>query len=75
MVLAAEDSIVSTPSCLERAAELRRSGATVENAVIPDADHAFDQREKSPLSTLPFDPGRRATARQIVEEFLEAHAP
>jgi dienelactone hydrolase len=75
MVLAEEDSIVSTPSCLEQAAELRGSGATVVTEVLPGADHGFDQREKSVFSTLDFEPDLRAAAVVIVDRFLDPQAP
>jgi dienelactone hydrolase len=75
MGLAEHASLVSTPSCLERAEELRRAGAVVATTVIPDADHGFDQRQKSPLSLLPFDAQQRDAAREAVEAFLGAHAP
>jgi dienelactone hydrolase len=74
MILAEDDSIVSTPSCLERAEELRRAGAIVVTTVIPDADHGFDQREKSPLSILPFDADQRDAAREAATAFLDAYS-
>ena len=72
MILAESDTIVSTPSCLERAEALRRE-SVVETAVIPDADHGFDQREKSALSTLEFRPDQRDAAAHLVDEFLSVY--
>lgn len=74
MILAENDSIISTPSCLDLAAELRQGGAIVETVVIGGADHGFDQREKSVLSTLPFNAGQRDTAREAIEDFLDRYA-
>jgi dienelactone hydrolase len=74
MVLAGNDSIVSTPDCLDRADALRATGATVRTEIIDDADHAFDQREKSVFSTLPFDAGQRDAAQRLVTAFVDEHA-
>jgi dienelactone hydrolase len=71
MILAENDTIVSTPACLERAEALRLSGATVETFVIPDVDHGFDQREKSPLSTLDFRPDQRSVAARLAGDFMD----
>ena len=74
-VLAEDDSIVSTPDCIERAEAYRRTGAEVETVVLADADHGFDQRERSVLSTLVFDAAQTETARQAVERFLDTVPP
>lgn len=70
MILAENDSIVSTPACLSRADALRRGGAPIETLVLPGADHGFDQRERSWLSTLAFDVVLRDRAREAVFGFL-----
>lgn len=57
MILGEEDSAVSTPTCLRRAGALRASGAAVTIEVLPGADYAFDQQERSPVSPLDFDAG------------------
>jgi len=70
MVLSGADSIVSTPACLARAEALRASGARVDAEVLSGADHAYDQRERSPLSPLAFDADLRERARAAVEGWL-----
>ena len=70
MILAEDDSIVSTASCLEMADTLRAGGAEIETVVLPHADHGFDQSERSPISTLRFDAGLRAEAQWRIESFL-----
>jgi dienelactone hydrolase len=74
-VLAETDTIVSTPDCIALAEALRSNTAAVEIATVPGADHGFDQREKSPISTLEFDADQRERAREIVLEFLKSSDP
>jgi len=74
-VLAENDTIIDTPDCLARAEGFRKEGASVEIAVLPGADHGFDQQQKSLFSTLVFDEGLREETRGIVEGFLGAHGP
>jgi len=69
-VLAEDDSIVSAPDCVDRAEAYRRTGAEIETVVLADADHGFDQRDRSILSTLAFDAAQTEIARQAVERFL-----
>jgi dienelactone hydrolase len=71
MILSQRDQVVSAPACAERAEALRATGAEIEVAVIAEANHGFDQAEKSPLSPLPFDAGQRAQASQAVDRFLD----
>ncbi|WMS40943.1 hypothetical protein RDV64_12660 [Acuticoccus sp. MNP-M23] len=71
MILGEEDSIVSTPSCLGAAEELRERGAPITTRVLEGADHGFDQRERSPVSTLIFDEGLRDEAENQIEAFLK----
>lgn len=70
MILAEEDYVISTPTCLRRAEALRTSGATVVTEILPDAGHAFDQQERSPLSPLDFDPVLREQARATAFSWL-----
>ncbi|HRO15217.1 MAG TPA: dienelactone hydrolase family protein [Paracoccus sp. (in: a-proteobacteria)] len=72
MVLAAEDRIVSTPACEDMAVRLRERGARIEVAILPGADHGFDQRERAALSVLSFDPDLRDRAADEVNAFLTA---
>jgi MFS family permease len=44
-VLSENDTIVSTPDCIAIAEDLDPASAAVEVAVLPGADHGFDQRE------------------------------
>lgn len=74
MILAANDSIISTPACADMAARLRDRGARIEVEILPDADHAFDQRERAALSLLSFDAALRARAARAVDGFLDARA-
>ena len=71
MILAEDDSIVSTGACLSMADALREGGAEIETVVLPNADHGFDQSERSWISPLQFDAGLRAEAQAQVEAFLE----
>lgn len=70
MILAAEDRIISTPDCEDMANRLRQRGARIEVVVLPDADHAFDQQERAPLSFLSFDAALRDRAAAMVNAFL-----
>ncbi|WP_108260441.1 dienelactone hydrolase family protein [Mangrovicoccus ximenensis] len=70
MILGGQDSIVSTPDCRRMAERLTGQGARISVAEIPEADHGFDQREKSFLSSLVFDAGLRGRAREEVGAFL-----
>lgn len=69
MILAAEDRIVSTPACQEMAARLRARGAQIELVVLPEADHAFDQRERAAMSPLSFNVAQRDHAALKVDAF------
>ncbi len=70
MILGGRDSIVSTPACRKLAEVLEGKGARIALREFPEADHGFDQREKSFLSSLVFDAGLRARARGEVGAFL-----
>ena len=75
MVLAGEDSIVSPQSCREMADTLAAKGANLELLTIADADHGFDQQERSALSSLDFNEGQRAIATAAVKRLLATQAP
>ncbi|AXC50220.1 dienelactone hydrolase [Paracoccus suum] len=70
MLLAAEDQIISTPACEDLADRLRRRGARITVTLLADADHGFDQNERSSLSPLSFDPEMRERASGLVDDFL-----
>lgn len=72
MILAERDQVVSTPACLQRAEALRSTGSRIDVAIIPKANHGFDQAEKSPLSPLPFDADQRARAQAHALAFLDS---
>ncbi|PRY19769.1 dienelactone hydrolase [Aliiruegeria haliotis] len=74
MILAENDSIVSTPNCLEAAATLRQGGASVTSVVLAGADHGFDQRERSVLSSLKLDADLRDQATRDIADFLSLPA-
>lgn len=69
MVLGGRDRIVRTSACLDRAARLG-AVAPVEVLLWPEADHAFDQEDKAPTSSLPFDPALREQTRAAVAAWL-----
>lgn len=68
-VLAARDRIVDTDDCLAEAAALAGRGIPTRTLVV-DADHGFDQRERSALSPLTFDEAATARAEEAVEQFV-----
>ncbi|WP_273500821.1 dienelactone hydrolase family protein [Paracoccus sphaerophysae] len=70
LIAAEHDRIVSTPDCLATAEALRARGADIRVSVIPDADHGFDQAERSPLSALQFDRAARDAALREVRRFI-----
>ncbi len=70
MVLAEKDNIVDVDDCLAMADSLRRGGASIETEILIGAGHGFDQRDKSPLSSLNFDSAQRDESEMLVETFL-----
>ena len=54
---------------------MRATGAVVDVETLAGANHAYDQRERSPLSLLAFDAGLREDARRIVAAWLAETAP
>lgn len=74
MILAENDSITDPEKCREMAADLVLGGAAIEVATIRGADHGFDQRDRSSLSILEFDPARRAEATEHFDSFMQGFA-
>ncbi|WP_138465203.1 dienelactone hydrolase family protein [Poseidonocella sp. HB161398] len=72
MILGTADSIISTPACRKLAGALEGRGARIAVSEFEGADHGFDQREKSFLSSLVFDEALRDRAGGEIAEFLEA---
>lgn len=70
LVAAENDSIVSTPACVQMADDLRTRGADVRVIVMPGVDHGFDQADRSFLSNLTLVPEARAEARREIERFI-----
>nr|WP_253948982.1 dienelactone hydrolase family protein [Mangrovicoccus sp. HB161399] len=70
MILGGHDTIISTPACRKLAGSLAGQGARISVREFAEADHGFDQREKSFLSSLVFDAGLRDRAREEVGAFL-----
>ena len=59
---------------LERLRSVCGETLLLATEVLPGADHAYDQRERSPVSPLAFDAGLRERARGAVAAWL-AEAP
>ncbi|PRY26779.1 dienelactone hydrolase [Aliiruegeria haliotis] len=70
MVLAENDRIADVDDCLAMAEVFRTSGAAIETEVLAGAEHGFDQREKSPLSSLTFDAAQRNKAEGFARAFM-----
>lgn len=70
MILAEKDSVISTPQCLDLAQTMARKGTEMQVDVIAGADHAFDQRVRSPLQKKTFDLGQQSEALALVEAFV-----
>lgn len=73
MVLAGEDSIVDPQKCREMAAGLVERGADLTVATLAGADHGFDQKEHSVVSSLVFDQGLTDQAEALVSGLLAGH--
>lgn len=70
MILAETDSITDPEQCREMAGDLSAQGAALEVVTIPGADHGFDQKDRSALSILEFDPVKRAEAGAYFDAFM-----
>lgn len=71
MLLAGNDSVVDPQSCRDMAAELVKNGADLDVMTIANADHGFDQQERSALSNLEFNAQQRAIATAAVRDLLK----
>ncbi len=69
-ILAAEDTIAPAETCIELADRLATQ-LPVERVIFEGVGHAFDQREKAPLSALSFNPEVTAEALATAGDFLD----
>lgn len=74
MILAENDSIVSTPACRAMGQALADAGTDIRVVVLPGVNHGFDQSERSILSRLKFDGQATEAAAVLVDGFLNASA-
>lgn len=72
MILADQDRIVNQTQCQRMAVELRAQGAELQVQVIANADHGFDQKERSSLSPLEFNQTYTDIAKAAVRRLLDA---
>ena len=70
MILAAQDEIVATEPCVALAGTFAGRGVPTRAETLPEAGHGFDQRERSPLSSLAFDAEATRRATDLVAEFV-----
>ena len=70
MLLAENDTMISTPDCLEVAQGLEADGQKLITHVYPGVDHAFDYSDLPPDSRFPFRPEVTADAHDRVVAFL-----
>lgn len=70
MILAERDSIVDPQQCREMAEGLQALGASLQVETLAGADHGFDQKDHSVLSTLHFDAGLTDQARAMILPFV-----
>lgn len=71
MILADQDQIVNQTLCQRMAFELREQGAELQVQVIANADHGFDQKERSSLSPLEFNQTYTDIAKAAVRRLLD----
>lgn len=74
MILGDKDSVTDPRQCRDMARKLSDHGATIKVVTLKDADHGFDQKDRSVLSSLRFDAGLTASATALVDGFLTAFA-
>lgn len=74
LLLVADDAVADEADCLELADRQRAAGTPVAVEVFEGVTHGFDQIEKSPLSTLAYDPDATARALTLTTRFLQANA-
>lgn len=70
MILAQDDSITDDAACREMANDLAGKGVGLNTVTLSGTDHGFDQRDRSALSPLEFDPQARDKATGLVTDFL-----
>lgn len=70
MILSSEDRIVDPEKCETMAQGLVRDGADLRLAVLQGADHGFDQREHSVLSSLDYVQEYVDQAAAMIDDFL-----
>jgi dienelactone hydrolase len=70
-VLAADDAIAPSGQCVAIAQRLEARGLPVETLVFDGVTHGFDQRDRSALSPLAFDPATTAAALKAGAAFLD----
>ncbi|MEM6635332.1 MAG: dienelactone hydrolase family protein [Pseudomonadota bacterium] len=74
MIISGQDSVVGADECREMAIRLADRGAHIRAELYEEADHGFDQKERSLVSTLKFDKEFRDRALADVIEFLATDA-
>ncbi|MCV2448736.1 dienelactone hydrolase family protein [Paracoccus sp. DMF] len=74
MLLAGQDSITDPAACRATAADQLARGTDLTLRIDPEADHGFDQSERSRLSPLAFNPEATAWARARVLAFVRGFA-
>lgn len=74
MLLAEQDSITDPQACRHMASDLRADGVAITVTTYPGINHGFDQRERSSLSPLEFEPAARARATRDVLGFMRGFA-
>ncbi|WP_347267429.1 dienelactone hydrolase family protein [Paracoccus sp. (in: a-proteobacteria)] len=75
MLLAEQDMITNPAECRTMGEELIAAGTDLTIRTYAGLNHGFDQRQRSPLSPLVFDPKARARATRDVQDFMQAAAP
>jgi dienelactone hydrolase len=73
-LLAADDVIAPAAQCLAIAERLEARGLPVETVLFDGVTHGFDQQDRSPLSTLEFDPAATEAALAAGARFLDGLA-
>lgn len=74
MLLAGQDSITDPDACRRMASGQLARGTDLTLRIDPQANHGFDQRERSRLSPLQFDPEATFWARERVMPFVRGFA-
>jgi dienelactone hydrolase len=74
-LLSADDIVAPAGPCLAAAEAMQARGLPVETLVFEGVTHGFDQKDRSALSTLAFDPEATAEALAAGAGFLDRVAP